>query len=190
MSGFSKWLNALLSWGEPETKGEKFHVEHQDQDLEKTQRAAVIAEARSWIGTPFRWRAAVKGPQGGADCASFIAAVYKNAGVFDEKDAQIYVPPQFGMNQPDEIYLLYVQKHAAEISAERGGTVDTPEPADFLIVKPPRARSFWHGAIVEEWPWVIHCWGEQGVHRVNFQRHPLYLSADAKFFSPWKRQAK
>lgn len=42
-------------------------------------RAAVLAEARAWIGTPFRHQAAVKGV--GCDCAGLVRGVGEAAGV-------------------------------------------------------------------------------------------------------------
>lgn len=42
-------------------------------------RLAVIAEARTWIGTPFRHQAAVKGA--GADCGGLVRGVGEAAGV-------------------------------------------------------------------------------------------------------------
>jgi cell wall-associated NlpC family hydrolase len=47
-------------------------------DLERDQRARVVALAREWIGTPYRNQARVKGI--GADC-TFFAVVYEEAGL-------------------------------------------------------------------------------------------------------------
>lgn len=43
-------------------------------------RAAVIAEARSWLGTPFSENCAVKGLQGGVSCDRYQLAVHAAAG--------------------------------------------------------------------------------------------------------------
>lgn len=43
-------------------------------------RAALIEEARSWLGTPFRENCAVKGKQGGVDCTRFVHAVHTACG--------------------------------------------------------------------------------------------------------------
>ncbi len=41
-------------------------------------RDQIIAEARSWIGTPFHWEASVKGV--GCDCKGLVAGVARNLG--------------------------------------------------------------------------------------------------------------
>jgi len=41
-------------------------------------RDLIIAEARSWIGTPFHWEASVKGV--GCDCKGLVAGVARNLG--------------------------------------------------------------------------------------------------------------
>lgn len=39
------------------------------------------AEARSWLGTPFRANSATKGPHGGVCCHLLVAALYGRAGI-------------------------------------------------------------------------------------------------------------
>jgi hypothetical protein len=46
---------------------------------EERQRA-LVAEALSWIGTPFRENHAVKGPSGGVSCERFQAALHESTG--------------------------------------------------------------------------------------------------------------
>ena len=48
--------------------------------LESAQRQAVLAEAESWIGTPFHHQGQVKGRQGGVDCAMLLLEVFLAAG--------------------------------------------------------------------------------------------------------------
>lgn len=43
-------------------------------------RAAIVAEARSWLGTPFSENCAVKGPQGGVSCERYQIAVHTATG--------------------------------------------------------------------------------------------------------------
>lgn len=42
--------------------------------------SAFIAESRSWLGTPFRENAAIKGAEGGVDCVRFASAVHTACG--------------------------------------------------------------------------------------------------------------
>lgn len=41
---------------------------------------ALVGEARSWLGTPFSENCAIKGQQGGVDCAHYLAACHTAAG--------------------------------------------------------------------------------------------------------------
>jgi len=60
-------------------------------------RAAIVAEARSWIGTPWVASGSAKGV--GANCLGFLAGVARNAGLVDLAEAfapyrGFAVPPQ------------------------------------------------------------------------------------------------
>ena len=61
-----------------------------DYFREPDRRAALRAECRRWIGTPFRQRAAVPGPLGGVDCAGFVGGVFHAIGAIPQR---IAVPP-------------------------------------------------------------------------------------------------
>lgn len=51
--------------------------------------AAFIAEARSWLGTPFSENAAVKGKLGGVDCVHYAAEVNWTCGAIARVDIPI-----------------------------------------------------------------------------------------------------
>jgi cell wall-associated NlpC family hydrolase len=53
-------------------------------------RAAIVAEARSWIGTPYRHQASLKGV--GTDCLGLLRGVWRGV-IGAEPEA---VPPQSG----------------------------------------------------------------------------------------------
>jgi cell wall-associated NlpC family hydrolase len=52
--------------------------------------AALTVACAGWQGTPFRQRSAVRGPQGGIDCAGFLGAVFFDCGAVP---IEIAVPP-------------------------------------------------------------------------------------------------
>jgi len=60
-------------------------------------RQAVIAEAVTWIGTPFHHAARVKGA--GVDCLMLLAEVYERAGAAPHIEPPFYVP-DWHMPQP------------------------------------------------------------------------------------------
>jgi len=53
-------------------------------------RERTIAEARTWIGTPFHHGASLKGV--GVDCGQFVFGVYRNVGVMQDEQFPSYDP--------------------------------------------------------------------------------------------------
>ena len=80
-------------------------------------RAAVVAEARSWVGTPYHDNAELKGV--GVDCGHLLIAVYSRAGVIAPFDPGYYAP-QHHLHSTDEVYLNYVLERAREFPGPPG----------------------------------------------------------------------
>jgi cell wall-associated NlpC family hydrolase len=117
-------------------------------ELEQQQRQSVVAEAISWLRTPYHHRAQVKGLRGGVDCARLPAAVYGPAGVgLIPAIPDFDYDPQWHLHRSEEIYLHWVLKFAHQIQGP-------PWPGDFILYEFGRTRS--HGAIVIAWPKIIH----------------------------------
>ncbi|MFD2234833.1 NlpC/P60 family protein [Phaeospirillum tilakii] len=112
-------------------------------DLEASQRAAVVAEARSWLGTPYHERGRVKGA--GVDCAMLPAEIYAGLGLIGPQDPGYY-PPDWHLHRGVERYLAAVERVAR--------LVDAPLPGDLVMYR--FGRAFAHGAIVTGWPTIIH----------------------------------
>jgi cell wall-associated NlpC family hydrolase len=117
---------------------------------ELQQRAAVVAEALTWSGTPYHHRARIKGA--GVDCGLILAAVYAAAGVLPEVDPGEYVPDWF-LHRDEPVYLGIVEQYAAKI--------DGPgQPGDIAMFKFGRCAA--HGAIVIQWPTILHAYQPAG----------------------------
>src|ERR1700736_4246432 len=78
------------------------------------QRAAVVAEAMTWLGTPWRHRGRVKGA--GVDCAQFVIKAYAGAGLIDDFDTGEH-PPDWHIHRDEERFLPFVPRFAREIDA-------------------------------------------------------------------------
>lgn len=115
-----------------------------------TTRAAVVAEARTWLGTPYHHQGRVKGA--GVDCAMILIDVYHSCGLIPDFDPRPY-PPDWHMHRDEERYLGWVKKYARP--------VDSPKPGDIALFQFGRCVS--HGAIVIEWPQIIHSYIGEGV---------------------------
>lgn len=106
-------------------------------------REKIVAEAMTWLRTPYHHHARVKGA--GVDCAQILIAVYSAVGLVEEFDTGDY-PPDWMMHRDEERYLGFVTAHAAQ--------VDEPLPGDVVLYKV--GRCFSHGGIVIDWPTIIH----------------------------------
>jgi cell wall-associated NlpC family hydrolase len=128
-------------------------------------RQRIIEISRTWLGTPYHDCAGLKGI--GTDCAHFPVAVYHECGLLPKLELPRY-SPQFMMNSSQEIYLGLTLDNAREVREPTG-------PGDFVLWK--FGRCFSHGAIVVDWPTIIHAEAGKGVVVTDARRHPL-LSRD------------
>lgn len=145
---------------------------------ESEQRADVIAEAATWLNTPHHNGARIKGA--GVDCGQFPLAVYSACGFVPEFDTGKY-PPDFHLHKDREWYLGLAEKYGKELPE---GAL--PKPADFVLYK--IGRIFSHGAIVIEWPRIIHAYVGVGVIYDDGQQGHLGSGKhvkDRKFFTLW-----
>lgn len=137
-------------------------------------RAAVVAEAMSWIGTPYCHMGRVKGA--GADCLSLLAEVYERAGVTGHLELPFY-PMDWCIHQSGELYIEGVSQYAREIDGP-------PEPGDIAIWRLRGTRTYSHGAIVTDWPRVIHSFIRTGTIPGNASAAPL-AGCPVRFFTPF-----
>lgn len=120
---------------------------------EEEQREAVIQEAMTWLRTPHHNGARMKGH--GVDCGQFPIAVYSACGLIPPITTDPY-PPDFHMHKDREWYLEIVNTWGRELP--EGAPL---KKADFVLYK--IGRIFSHGAIVIDWPHIIHAYVMQGV---------------------------
>lgn len=142
--------------------------------MSEARRAAVVAEAESWIRTPFHHAARVK--DAGVDCLMLLAEVYERAGVAGHIDPPFYVS-DWHLHRDAERYMEGLLQYA--------WPVDEPLPGDIALFK--FGRTFSHGAIVVAWPRVIHAYWNQGVVWGDAGLHPL-AEREVRFFSPFSAE--
>lgn len=118
---------------------------------EQEQRESVITEAMSWLRTPHHNGSRLKGV--GVDCGQFPLAVYEAAGMIPHTDTGRY-SPQFHLSKDEEWYLKLCMKLGKEFAGP-------PARGDFVLYKV--GRVFSHGAIVINWPHIIHSYVGLGV---------------------------
>jgi cell wall-associated NlpC family hydrolase len=141
-------------------------------------RAAVVAEALSWLRTPYHPGARVKGV--GVDCAQLVIGVYAGAGVIRAFEPETY-PHDWHVHRDVERYLQGVMRFGGEI------TRDQVRPGDLALYK--FGRVFSHGAIVVQWPQIIHAvLGDGLVTLGDADRDVDLLDRPVRWFSYWARR--
>jgi cell wall-associated NlpC family hydrolase len=114
-----------------------------------TWRDDIVAQARTWLGTHWHHNARVKGA--GVDCGQFIIAAYIDAGLVADFATGQY-PADWMLHQSDERFLGWVTMYLDEVKA--------PLPGDVAVWKYGMCYS--HGAIVLDWPQIIHSYRREG----------------------------
>ena len=102
---------------------------------EREQRAAVVAEARTWLRTPYHHAADVKGH--GVDCAMLLVRVYCDLGLVEKFDPRPYTKDWF-LHRDEERYLGFLLARSREVR--------TPLEGDIVLFR--MGRCFAHAGIV------------------------------------------
>jgi NlpC/P60 family putative phage cell wall peptidase len=145
---------------------------------EQIERATVVAEARSWLGTPYHHSADVK--RAGVDCGMLLVRVFVDTGLCAPFDPRPYAP-DWMLHRDEERYLGFVFDRTKEI--------ENPLPGDVMVFRYGRCYS--HGGIVTSiHPLkIVHAYHPaRAVVEDEIARSPQ-LTAPArkpKFFSYWK----
>ena len=111
----------------------------------------VVAEARTWIGSPYHSGARLKSV--GVDCGMLLLEVFEQCKMIDHVSVEPY-PFDFHLHKSEELYLSWVQRYCNIID-------DAPQPGDIAVFKFGRCVS--HAGIVLEWPRIIHAYVGMGV---------------------------
>lgn len=130
---------------------------------EKMQRQQVVDEALTWLGTPYHHQGFVKGA--GVDCGFLLIKVFHNCGLIPDIDPRPY-PHDWHMHRSEQRYLGWVEKYAERITDR-----DFYLPGDIMLYQFGRCIS--HGAIVIDYPTVIHSYINLGVLTCDCTQDPL-----------------
>jgi cell wall-associated NlpC family hydrolase len=161
-------------------------------DRETLERAGVVAGATKWIHTRWHHHSAVlcKGEDpGGIDCAHLLLEAHVDAKLVRRFKAEHY-PHDWHMHRDEERFLAKLEQYAkpvgdSELSIADRGPEFTVLPGNILIWR--HGRTFSHGAIVSDWPKIIHasfpaqCCLEESVMGGELERKPC------RVYSYWGR---
>jgi NlpC/P60 family putative phage cell wall peptidase len=142
----------------------------------------VVTDARTWIGTPFKHDAEVKGA--GCDCAHLLNAVYSRAGKIPHLKFPQYPPDWFKHAADPEKYIVEeMKKHFREIK-------ETEAKAGDVVVM-FIGKAWAHCGIISEIKdakvaKVIEAWPTRAtVSEVNATEERLYRTHQKRFFTAW-----
>ncbi|HKT10715.1 MAG TPA: hydrolase [Terriglobia bacterium] len=150
----------------------------------ETTRARVVDEALSWLGTPYRLGAMVKGQ--GCDCGTLLLGIYRACGLVDGEHLGIY-SHDWWLHVSHETYLLHVMRHAGKVAERVFYRSDSVEPGNIALCRAAGSRVYNHGGIVIAWPQVVHALYE-GVQEADATRHPLWSYHEIAVFDPWMKK--
>ena len=136
-------------------------------------RESVCRIALEWIRTPYHHMGQIKGA--GVDCAMFPLEVYREAGLIGDIEVPYY-PQDWMLHRSNEIYLGIVQKRASELR-----TFEALQPGDFVLYH--FGRTWSHGAIVLDWPLIIHAVVQHGVILSDGEKEGMLVGRKRRFFS-------
>ena len=149
-------------------------------------RLAFVEEGLSWIGTPFRDCAAVKGREGAVDCAMLLTAAAINSKLLEPFDPRPY-EPRWHMHHADEQFLGWV--------GEKLGGIEVPEPRFGDVIVWHFGRCFSHGGIIINTEEVVHAYaGARCVLVSRLDEAPLrfigyrskHIPRPVKYFDVWQ----
>jgi cell wall-associated NlpC family hydrolase len=153
------------------------------------ERAAVVAEAKEWVGTPYHHMARVK--QAGTDCGQLLLGIFEAVELIPHVDPGFYTH-DWHMHNSQEIYLSFVEQLAArradnlELTIQQRLELDNAYyvPAGDILVWRV-GRTFSHGAVVTRWPNIIHAYFPAGkVEEVSVLNTPM-ATRPMRVYSYW-----
>jgi cell wall-associated NlpC family hydrolase len=136
------------------------------------QRICVVAEARTWLRTPYHHHARIKGV--GVDCAQILCAVYEAAGVVPHVEPGNY-PHDWHLHRGEEQYIGWLERCGAH-------EVQAPAPGDVALFKFGRCWS--HGGIYTGGVQVVHAYINLGVVQTRLTEAPL-SGREPRYWSLW-----
>ena len=146
-------------------------------------RIDAVAVARSYLGTPYRLGAQVKGE--GVDCATLIACFLQECGLADREELGVYSHDWF-CHARDERYMLRLIRHAPKtLEGICRGTV-MAEPGSLILFRVAKSRLYNHGGIITRWPFMVHA-ADPVVKEQNCVTHWLTGFTAFAIFDPWRK---
>ncbi len=129
-----------------------------DSEEEASARRIFIEEAFTWVGTPFRDCADVKGPNGAVDCAMLLVRCAVDTGLVPAFDPRPYSPRWHVHRGEEKFTNILLALGCREIEGKPGLPGEAlAKPGDVLVWQ--FGRCYGHGAIIVNREEVVHSYG-------------------------------
>ncbi len=150
---------------------------------ETQQRTAVVAEARTWLRTPYHPMGRVKGA--GVDCYTLLLEVFATLGLFTAEEE--FYPRDWFLHAREDHYKLRILRHATEMVERFCSPTEMVSAGNIVLVRIQRKLGAIdaHGGIITAWPKVIHAY-PPCVMEADALRHPAFVGGKLEFYSPWR----
>lgn len=135
-------------------------------------RSAILAETRTWIGTPYQHQASARGA--GCDCLGLVRGVWR-AFFGNEPEAPPAYTPDWAEREGRETLLLAARLYLCEIP------VEAARPGDVLLFRMDARSPVKHAAILDGDDRIIHAYWGRAVVRSRFA--PWWRARCAAAFS-------
>ncbi len=157
------------------------------RDIEQLQRHEVVAEALTWLRTPYHHMGRVK--LAGCDCYTLLLEVFQKVGLFSEQDEQGFYPRDWFLHARADHYKFRILRHAHEMVEHFCVSTEMKAPGNVVLLRPPTTSTRKdsidiHGGIISSWPKVIHAY-PPCVMEVDARYHHAFAAGTLQFFSPW-----
>jgi cell wall-associated NlpC family hydrolase len=150
--------------------------------VEIERRAEMVAEARSWNGTPYHLGAMVKGA--GADCGSFLLGVLQACGLAEGEQVARWKADWF-CHTSREGYLKRMMRNASLICEQISYPTLHALPGDLVLTRSANSHIYNHGGIVIAWPRIIHAI-DPAVTECDATAHYLWCFRQVAVFDPFR----
>lgn len=115
-------------------------------------RMAIIAEARTWLGTPYQHQTSTRGA--GCDCLGLVRGVWRGVIGGEPEIAPAYTP-HWAETSGEETLHAAAQRHLIEVDQ-----IQNARPGDVLLFRMTRTAPMKHAAILTAPDRIIHAyWG-------------------------------
>jgi cell wall-associated NlpC family hydrolase len=144
-------------------------------------RLAIVAEARSWVGTPYHLGAMLKGA--GCDCGTLLLGVAQACGFALDQKLERFTQDWF-CHTSEEKYEKRLLRNATLVIKAISYPTLKAQPGDLVLTHHSHMTNarFNHGGIVVAWPKIIHAVNPK-VEETDATQHWMWNFREVAVFS-------